>query len=106
MTVRAAGSTREVLDRREIDNEAVVANSQTSRVMSASADRNQDVVFSGKVYAVNDVRHVRAPRDQARLFVDHRVVNLASLIVILIAWLREGSAQAWLEILRWNFSGA
>ena len=37
-----------VFDRREIDHQSVIANSQTARVVAAAADRNKEIVFSSR----------------------------------------------------------
>ena len=87
-----------VFDRAEVNDQTVVANSQASGVMTSAADCDEQIIFSGKVYAANYVSHVRAPRDQARLFVDHSIVNLASIIVIVVARLYQSSAQVCFEI--------
>ena len=39
-----------VLNRREIDHETVIANSQTARVVAAAADGDKQIVISGEVH--------------------------------------------------------
>ena len=38
-----------VLDRRKINNQTVVTNSQTARIVAAAADGNQQIVISAKI---------------------------------------------------------
>ena len=52
-----------VFDRAQVNDQTVVANSQASGVMTSAADCDEQIIFSGKVYAANYVSHVRAPRD-------------------------------------------
>ena len=83
------GIDARVFDRREIDHQTVIANSQTACVVSAAADRDKQIVFAREIYAADDVCDIRAARDQPRLFVDHRVVDLAGFIVICVTRLDE-----------------
>src|SRR5262249_6862494 len=87
-----------VFDRRKIDHQTVVTNSQPTRIVAAAANRNKQIVVSREVYGTNHIGHVYAPRDQARLFVDHSIVNLSSFIVILIAWFDQAPTQVSFEI--------
>ena len=52
-----------VFDRREIDHQTVIANSQTACVVAAAADGDKQIVISGQVYAANYVCDIHAPRD-------------------------------------------
>src|SRR5437764_630166 len=74
-----------VFHRREINNETVIADSQASRVMSATANGEKQVLFSGKLYRADYIRHISAACYQARLFVDHSIVHFAGIVVTFIA---------------------
>ena len=87
-----------IFDRPKIDNQAVVANSQASGIVAAAANREEQIVFAGKVYGTNYVRDIRAARDQARFFMDHAVIDLAGVIIICVAWLDQASTQVCLKI--------
>src|SRR4030095_812697 len=47
--------------------------------MPPTTEGKKQIMFSGKVYRVDYIRHVRATRDQARLLVDHRIIDFASI---------------------------
>src|SRR5436309_13096128 len=66
----------------QIDDQPIVANSQTSRVMSTAADRDKQIILFLKVYGVNDVSHIVTAGDEPRLFIYHSVLHLAVFIVI------------------------
>src|SRR5437763_6969342 len=82
-----------VFDRREINHETVIANSQAASVVTASANRNEEIVVASEIHALNDVCDIRAPRNQARFLMDHRVVDLASFVVIRVARLNESASE-------------
>src|SRR5262245_14695779 len=84
--------------RAEVDDQSVVADSQAPRVMSAAADRHEQIVLSSEVHGGNDVRHVRTTGNQPRLFVDHSVVHLTSFIVILVTRFDQSATKVHFEI--------
>ena len=84
--------------RAQVDDQAIVANPQASRVMSTAADRDKQIVFSPEVHRANDVRHVRTTGNQPRLFVDHSVVDLAGFIVILVTRFDQSATKVCFEI--------
>src|SRR5262245_14403205 len=90
----SGGIDSRVFNRRQIDHETVITNSQPPRVVPAATDRDKQIVFTREIYASDYVCDVRARRDQARLFVDHRVVNLARFIVICVARLDNSASEA------------
>src|SRR5215510_11156696 len=81
----SCGIDSRVFDWSEIDYQTVIANSQTACVVTAAADGNKQFVFTREIYATDYVRDVHASGDQPRFLMDHRVVHLASLIVIGVA---------------------
>ena len=72
----------DVLQRREVDDDAVVARSQAGAVVAAAADGQEQVVVACERDGHGDVVRTRALRDQRRPLVDHRVVDLARLVVV------------------------
>src|SRR5438270_13538686 len=74
-----------VFHRREINNEAVIADSQPSRIMSSTANGEKQVLFSRKLYRADYIRHIRAACDQTRLFVDHSIIHFTGIIITIVA---------------------
>src|SRR6478672_8458231 len=66
--------------------------------MASATDGKKQAMFSGKVYGVDYIRHVRAARDQARLLVDHRIIDFASIIVIRVVRLDHATSQLCLKL--------
>src|SRR6202011_5807964 len=86
-----------VLDPRQINYQTVVANPQAAGVMPTAADRQQYIILSSKIDAIDDVSHVCALRNESRLFNDHGVVNLSSCVVIGVLRLDQFAAQLCFE---------
>src|SRR5262249_26693455 len=70
-----------LLHQREIDHDAVVADSQTTPVVSAAAHGQQHVSLSGEADDRGNVLRGGTARDQGRAPVDHRVVDLPRLVI-------------------------
>src|ERR1044071_1877598 len=83
-----------VFDGRESDYQTVMANSQTACVVPAAADRHKQIVCAGESHGRDHIGNVRASSDQARLFMDHCVIDRTSLIVINVARLDESASEA------------
>src|SRR6266550_2943434 len=66
--------------------------------MAPATDGKKQIMFSGKVYRVDYIGHVRATRDQARLLVDHCIIDFASIIVIRVARLDHAASQLCLQL--------
>src|SRR5437763_14574490 len=49
--------------RAQVNDQPIVANSQTSRVMSTAADGETYIVFSRKVHGANDLSHIGTTGD-------------------------------------------
>jgi hypothetical protein len=84
--------------RAEVDDQAIVANSQASRVVTATSDGQEQTIFSPKIHRVNDVRYVGTTGNEARLFVDHRVVHLPGFVVIFVTRFDQLSTKVRFEI--------
>jgi hypothetical protein len=87
-----------VFDQSQVDDQAIIANSQAAGIVSATANGEKQIIFSRKIYRADDVRHIRAARDQARLFVYHPVVHFTGFIIILIVRFDQSPAQICFEI--------
>src|SRR5712691_584422 len=87
-----------VFHRREINDEAVVANSQAARVMSATANGKKQTLFSRKIYRLDYVRHIRTARYQPRPFVYHFIVHFAGIIITFITRLYDCASQVRFEL--------
>src|SRR5437879_4756129 len=74
-----------VFYRREVDDEAVVANSQAARVMSATANGKKQTLLSRKIYRLKYDSQICTARYQTRLFVYHPIVHFAGIIITFIA---------------------
>jgi hypothetical protein len=74
---------------RQIDDETIVAAAETRSVVSAAADRDQEILSAAKVHRRYHVSHVRAARNEARTLVDHAVVKLARLVIAVITRLNR-----------------
>src|SRR5437868_11644554 len=66
--------------------------------MASATNGKKQTMFSGKVYRADHIRHVRAARDQARLLIDHRIIDFASIIVIRVARLDDAASQLCLQL--------
>ena len=73
---------------RQVNNEAVVADSQSAAVVAAAADSRQEAAIAAEVHRSHYVGSIDAARDQPRALVDHTVVDLARAFVR-----REGIAM-------------
>ncbi len=89
-----AGVDGDVVHPREVDDEAILAQTQASPVVAAAADRREHPLLAAESHSCLDVLHVRAVRDQARPLVDHAVVDLAGLVVARVVRLDQLASQA------------
>src|SRR5439155_19900891 len=71
-----------VFDRRKVDHQAVITNSQTARVVAAASDGNQETVIAREIHAPHDVCDIQALRDQAWFFVDDSVIYLSGIVIM------------------------
>ena len=72
----------DVLQRREVDHDAVVARPQSGAVVTAAADGEEQVVVACERDRHGHVGRTCALRDQRRPLVDHRVVDRARRLVV------------------------
>src|SRR5262249_25972177 len=76
------------------DDETVVTNAESARVVAASANGDRKPVVGARQDRGGDVGDIQAHRDGSRAFVDHRVVNLADFVVARISRFDQIAAQA------------
>src|SRR5260370_9950878 len=79
------GVNARVFHRREVDDQAIITNSQASRVVSATPDGQNQTLASRKIYRLNYVRDVATPCHQSRPFMNHSIVHFARVIVSFVA---------------------
>ena len=75
----------DVLHQREVDHEAVVADGIARDVVSASSDRDEQVVLARELDGLDDIFGRRAAGDQRGPAIDHGVPDLAHLVVARVA---------------------
>ena len=78
---------------RQIDHQAFVAHAQAATVVAAAAHCEQQLLLAGEIDAAHHVGHVAAIDDQAGHAIDHRVVDLARVVVVGVARLHHAPAQ-------------
>src|SRR5438067_13180879 len=66
--------------------------------MAPATDGKKEIVFSREIYRADHIRRIRATRDQARLLVDHRIIDFASIIVIRVTRLDHAASQLCLQL--------
>ncbi len=88
----------DVVDRGKIDDQAIVADTQAAGVVASAANRNLQILLPPETNGGDDVGHVRALCDQARLAADHGVVDLARLVVPRVSRLDQFPPQLALEL--------
>ena len=69
------------LQARQVEDDAVVDRSQPGAVVATAAHREHEVVSAGERNHLGDVVGVGAGCDQGRAPVDHRVVDVAGLLI-------------------------
>jgi hypothetical protein len=78
-----------VLDEGEIDDQAIVADSQTSGVMAPASNRNPQIMLPAEMNGGNHVGHVSALGDQTRFAANHGVIDFALLLVARVGGLDQ-----------------
>ena len=74
-----------VFHRREIDDQAIITNSQASGVVAATPDGQKQVFVPRKIYRLNYVRDVGTAHHQPRFFVYHSIVHFTGVVVTFVA---------------------
>ena len=86
------------LHRREIDDEAIVAERLARDVVAAAAHGDEEIVPPRELERVLDVGYSLAPDDEGRVLVDHRVEDRPGRIVPREPGSKQLTAQAALEL--------
>jgi hypothetical protein len=79
------GIDADATHRPEIDDQPVVTHAQAGGVVATATDRDREPLLTTEVHRDDDVGHILAACDQARVAVDHTVVNATRRLVARIA---------------------
>ena len=82
-----------VVDGRQIDDQAVIADAQSGRIVPAAADRNPQVIGLRHPHGGDHIGDVGTFGDQPRLAIDHGVVDFPRLVVTGIFGFEHGAAE-------------
>jgi hypothetical protein len=91
------GIDMNVLDGRKVDDQAVIAHSQTAGIMAAASNGNPQIVFSSEMYRGHHVGYICALGNQTRFSIDHGVIDSAFFVVLLVGGLYQVPPQLTLE---------
>src|SRR5205823_2412005 len=76
---------RNPVHRREVDDNAVIAQRPPGNIVTAAFDCDEKIVSTRKLHGANNIGRVRTTNDQAWMFVNARIPNTSSRIVAGIA---------------------
>jgi hypothetical protein len=79
--------------RGKVDHEAVVADAETAAVMPSAPHGQQQLMLAREGHRGDHVRDIRALRDQLRTLRNHRVEDLAGVIIGGVGRLDEVAAK-------------
>src|SRR5262245_33553272 len=99
----AQGIDAQAFHRTEVDDEAALAEAMTGRIVTATAHGHAHMVLPGKVDCGDYIGRASAAHDQRRPLVYHRIVDLPSCVIAVIARTEQGATQARLELLHGGF---
>jgi hypothetical protein len=83
------GFDRNCIHPREIDYDAVVAESPPGDVMAAALDRHEKIIPACQFHGCHDISRVRTPGNQPWPCVDAGIPDLPRLIVAVVAGLQR-----------------
>ena len=83
-----------VLDAGKVDGQGIVGDAEAAGVVAAAADGDFQSAGSSEFHCGDHVRDVDALGDEARLLIDHPVVDFSGVLVGGAAGLNQFSAQA------------
>ena len=81
----------------EVDHQPVIAASQSGPVVAAAAYGGEQIILPAKSHGADHIGDIGAAGDQQRPLVDHAVVELAGLLIALVAALDQLTAQTCFE---------
>jgi hypothetical protein len=82
-----------VLDGRKVDDQAVIAYSQTAGIMAAAANGNPQIVFPAEMNCGHHIGHICTLGNQTRFSIDHGVIHSAFFFVSLVGGLYQVTPQ-------------
>src|SRR5450631_451680 len=91
------GIDMNVLDGRKVDDQAVIAYSQTAGIVAAASNGNPQIVFPSEMYCGHHVGYICALGNQTRFSIDHGVIDSAFFLVLLAGGLHQVAPQLTLE---------
>jgi hypothetical protein len=80
-------------------NQTTLVERPARDVVAARSDSGRNCIASGEFHRAADVVHAGAPGNERRMSIDCSVVHATRLIVRVIAWLNQRSAQTVPQIL-------
>ena len=92
------GIDMDVLDAGKIDGQRIVGDAEAAGIVTAAADGDFQSAGSSECHGGDHVGHVDALGDEARLLVDHPVVDFAGVLVGGAAGLDQFSAKLGAEL--------
>ena len=98
-TVRSAAFDLDRLQRRQVEDDAVVADAEAAAVVAAAADGERQLVAAREGDRGGHVVRARAPGDERRAPVDHRVEDRARLVVARVFGSDQLAAEGSAELL-------
>ena len=102
-TLGASGALRRIDGHRphagQVGHDAVVDRTEPRDAVAAAAHGQGEPVLTGEVDRSGDVRRIRAPDDDRGPPIDHRVVDVAGLVVTVVARRNHGAADARAQLL-------
>src|SRR5215475_14150354 len=75
------GVDANALHARQVDDQTISTRPQTTGIMAASTHGEEHVVLASEMDRGNNVGDIGTPHDQARIAVNHAIIDLASCLV-------------------------
>jgi hypothetical protein len=82
------GIDANALHTREIDDQTIIARAKTTAIVAATTHGDEHVVIAGEMDCGDDVGDIGAPHDQARMPVNHAIIDLAGRLIASIVGLQ------------------
>jgi hypothetical protein len=87
----------DALHQRQVEHQPAVTRPEPPAVVAAAPHRQQQALVPGEVHAGPYIRDVGGPGDQARVFVDHGIIDPTGLFIGILPRLDDRPAQRGLE---------
>jgi hypothetical protein len=82
------GIDANALHTREIDDQTIIAHTKTTGIVATTTHGDEHVVIATEMDRGDDIGDIGAPHDQARMPVNHAIIDLASCLVTSIIGLQ------------------